>query len=693
MDGKNTLAYFLCAQYEVPTPSPKNKNKTKVERPKLRSCIPKPLAFWDSVYYAAVAAVRQLYDDLQQRFGADFGGGITPIILHNAGFNGADTSARHPWSALQMAAQLEEMWFALMDQRVVSALDKAVRLKQVDAQIGDLPDNNTEEASQKVAALFAKAEGLMDVNSMTPDQIMAVLWSNHTGDWRRDPSVCFEAESLLAACRAEVREAATVASYANNPNVMPGLCICRQTCQCRDLCIFQINECACSIARSELRETVREQHIMQTLMTGQMENTHTMPNNMYGAVTNDVAQMQVAAMATANPYIVQALHSTSEAANKLDAQVLQNRRARTNTNNRDLAYVPGPRTPTRGRKDSHALDFYGTNSGQRYPGFHQDVFQTKPPPVYGPSAYSTTMPPRKPVPALLVAPQIAPAHSPAHAQSSMGAMTPPTSSPFDITSFAQAGQITYPPIPYTWQSNQVTYPAIPVSQSQGMFTQSFPTTNAGNPRSAATEKLVDDSVPAADYTDLAAEAQSMTNPFADEASFPHTHHQASSNRSTFASSPPPLSQPSSARKSNLNLSKPVPPLPEPDFIAPRPALKQRYVSAGGPAKLSERTEIAGPTFTQQASGAAMHKDELYGKLSDPAFIKQNFGEGAVKMSVDVQRRSDDSGRSGSKRGSGDSLTKLVVGEKRERTGSGESTGSGRFGKLKRVFSRKGSGCE
>ncbi|KAK0949138.1 hypothetical protein LTR91_026698, partial [Friedmanniomyces endolithicus] len=68
----------------------------------------------------------------------------------------------------------------------------------------------------------------------------------------------------------------------------------------------------------------------------------------------------------------------------------------------------------------------------------------------------------------------------------------------------------------------------------------------------------------------------------------------------FTATTPPtgsLFLPRSRTRTFLGLSKPAQPLltlPERDFNHPKPAVKQRYVSAGGTTKLDERQEIAGP---------------------------------------------------------------------------------------------------
>ncbi|KAK1065922.1 hypothetical protein LTR33_011720, partial [Friedmanniomyces endolithicus] len=129
---------------------------------------------------------------------------------------------------------------------------------------------------------------------------------------------------------------------------------------------------------------------------------------------------------------------------------------------------------------------------------------------------------------------------------------------------------------------------------------------------------------------------------------------------------------------------PLPTLPEPDFNRPKPATEQRYVSAGGPAKLDERAEIPGPALAAAAATAdgtlpAMPKEELFGRLDDPEFVRAHFGEEALA------RRSELTGpRPGGVK---------EAAARRERKDSSASAGSvgGRFSaRLRRVFGRRNS---
>jgi hypothetical protein len=57
--------------------------------------------------------------------------------------------------------------------------------------------------------------------------------------------------------------------------------------------------------------------------------------------------------------------------------------------------------------------------------------------------------------------------------------------------------------------------------------------------------------------------------------------------------------------------------PLPDFIAPQPSLRQRYVSAGGTAKLSDRAEIQGPPTAPPPSSSSFRQSSGYFPPSRP----------------------------------------------------------------------------
>ncbi|KAK1027510.1 hypothetical protein LTS16_021392, partial [Friedmanniomyces endolithicus] len=152
---------------------------------------------------------------------------------------------------------------------------------------------------------------------------------------------------------------------------------------------------------------------------------------------------------------MQACYATKEAADKLDRRTLQQHRRRADTAESELtyvmAYVPAPRTPSRGKKNAYPLGFYGESSGQRYPPFRSNVTKNAPPPVYGASFYNAQMPVRKLVPRNISRPDTS--------------SSPPAESP----------------------PGQVVYPSFPASKSQKYFAHSFPVAAKGNPRVPASD--------------------------------------------------------------------------------------------------------------------------------------------------------------------------------------------------------------
>lgn len=629
-----------------------------------------------------------MYAELQVRYRADFGNG--KIILHEAGRNGARTGGKFFFSAVGMAEMLEGMWRVLVEPAFVAALDIAVRRRN--AEIGVGGGDALDAAQEKVRLVYA-AEGLADVNGMTPEGVLEMVWAKQMEELRRDPAL--EAQTALADAGlapfgsrvVEQRLSKQQLELSTKEMGVDGIC-------------EGTRESACSTVRNMVNG--QEEEVRDTTL--QKSNATDLPplKALLDALPNVAPQMQFVPRPDQEPFIIHAMFSTSEAADKLDQEYLEMRRKRADTAHSDLAYVPPPppRTPTRAKKDIYPLGFYG-GSGQRYPPFHPTTVTSPEGQVdVHSSSPSERVPRRKPVPLPLpVIPQPPRPINAGLSQTHAGCQTP-EATPSDAN----------------FADHQVTYPAIPKSQSQGLFTQSFPISARGNPRTAETDKTI----PAADYAQLAGEAQDTIRPFSDTPVLPSSGFAPPQQRQqqnqrpplhTTATCPDALEahQIRKALAKDFAATKPMPPLPEPDFIAPRPATKQRYVSAGGNAKLHDRQEIAGPAFTHTASGGSMSKDELFKMLNDPDFIKTNFGDvAAARTAKDVTmagggaraRGSQESERSfvdrrvsgqSSVRNSRDSLT--LLGDKRGRTDSGGSLGSLRLGRLKRVFSRKSSDGE
>ena len=123
-------------------------------------------------------------------------------------------------------------------------------------------------------------------------------------------------------------------------------------------------------------------------------------------------------------------------------------------------------------------------------------------------------------------------------------------------------------------------------------------------------------------------------------------------------------------------------LPLPDFIAPQPASKQRYVLAGGDAKLGDRPEISDFALPPALDrGMSLTKEELEQRLLEMSPPRRDSG-------FSQARPSQDSVSSPASGPVSHDLEEGAVKEKRTRTSSSVSSRI-----LKRIFSRQNSSTE
>lgn len=400
----------------------------------------------------------------------------------------------------------------------------------------------------------------------------------------------------------------------------------------------------------------------------------------------------------------------------VSAEPLQARRQRAPTVNNDLVYVPPApkKTPSRKQKDPIPLGFYGTHgslSGQRYPKFNIGTASSQKgmpsPPVFAPAPGSSE---RDRV-SEHVARTLAQLSAPHSAFPDEAAdLATRTSLDYSMTMFGsdEVEPCTRTPSPLSAprqrrhqcnktyaaitgedvesyedsdehptsansevvedparSSGKVTYPAIPRSTSAGLFsagnytsnvTQSFPTAQMGNPRDP--EPILDQPRdPRDEWYDHGYNIRTNAND-----SVPTRHSSPASGSGGFA---PPL----------------PPPLPLPDFIAPRPATKQRYVSAGGTAKLEDRPEITGFVLPPRVTpGITMPRELLLQHLeSTPQFATppRSMTIGSPMLVRGSEEVMDSSTRSSYEDGPDLQSTR------RDRKESGSSQ---RLARFKRVFS-------
>ncbi|KAK3058087.1 hypothetical protein LTR09_001164 [Extremus antarcticus] len=771
--GRNALAYFLTAMHRQQAPQPQTHTrqgsvastssgsssnsckstggKRNCELPKLVTSSMLPLGYWDSLYYAIIAEIRTLYQDLQQRFGFGCETGTYP--LHN---RGSDGDTNEPFTAIDFASMLETAWYALMDNRLVAALDDAVRMRKMrEAAAVEEEKEIRIAAAQMMGKVIAEEPdvparppilyGLMDVNDLSPEIITSLLWDKHAPEVDRACSEDFEDESMMTARRAAQHQQQIVESLAvATPLASSVQCTCHAACVCKLKCDQHAAGCTCAnvVHIYHLVNEQRKYNDELEVRAKYVKAAETSAQPLLSASSDGSDQLRVADAACLIPEIHGAVSKSSGNIEIIDRTHSVVTRPRTNTADSDLAYVPDSRALHRGIKDAVPLGFYGRASGQRYPNMRPHTPTTSPMDVDEYSYYrverkTSKSVSRKPVPAPIIAPPVPQMHSYATQGRSNQVPTPPKSSPYAYQTFAAAGQATNPPMPqsqdevvftqgsdtnnpfsdeeYLTQEPKSFYQAPLVSQS---FPQPNTTTSPYNDSTQKSKSF--DQAPrnaADDYISLLPHHPSTTNIEYPSEPFPrlshaattsppkHPHQPLKSRATTFNSNDTPLPTLKSFTRTHIpkkSLDKALPSMPEPDFIAPRPAARQRYVSAGGNAKLSERAEIPGPAFQSTAvsgvaspeqkllpSGHGISKEELDARLRDPAWIMEHFGTAAAAVVASEfssatgtpMRSSDESARS--------SAESKREKEKRDRTSSGASKRE----RLKRVFSRKGSGYE
>lgn len=567
--------------------------------------------------------------------------------------------------------------------------------------------------------------GLMDVNALHPHTIINIIWDRQAPEVDRASCEDFEDESLFTAARAEKhREAIELEVGASSPLPSAGFCKCHGKCLCNIKCDKDADQCTCMNSRVEVYNKVHQKNRKTGESKGRYVKEDVTKPFLLGATSQTLAQMHVAARAERSSTKFHAIHNIYEA-NK-SAHERKMARERSHTNDSKLAYVPDTHPTDRTARDANPTALYGRYSGQRYPQLHPQPYSTAAAEAenmsYSAMAATSTFT-RKPVPAPILTSIVADGHDYDNTQEGEAcdrAFTPSPSSSLN-------------PLKYAKPKQAVSYPTIPTSQSEGMFTESFPqaVNNPNNPRNPyntvfASRNLAPATAQdhAQDYIGLlgrhpsSVDASKHCGPVYPTLPHPATvspyYHSTSAlpTLNTFhnleAHPQPPLpldptrggsfchsttALPTLNTFHDLN-AYPQPPLPSnaANLIDPPPAPKQRYVSAGGSARLSDRPEILAPEIavTANTSGATMSKEEVDAKLQDPEWVRNTFGEAALSAmnsSTPLRPSVESSSALPLENGEGQGGDDREAASKRDRKSSGAS---GKVRKLKRVFSRKGS---
>jgi hypothetical protein len=125
-----------------------------------------PLAYWDGLFYALIAEIKFLYDDLKESYGERLEMG--DAILHNHITEG-DGRRKIPTTVLDLAHLLEQCWDQITNPLLTSALDYAVMQHESFLHDGEVPTYEK----------MSKFTGLYNVTSQSPGEITRWLAEDH----------------------------------------------------------------------------------------------------------------------------------------------------------------------------------------------------------------------------------------------------------------------------------------------------------------------------------------------------------------------------------------------------------------------------------------------------------------------------------------------------------------------------------
>ncbi|KAK4508281.1 hypothetical protein PRZ48_002019 [Zasmidium cellare] len=705
--GANTLVFFLCGSHGFQAIGDDE------ELPRLGEVQMLPMGCWESLYLALVSEVRALYSDIRLHFTGELGRG--ELVLHTRGASGMEEDK--PFTAFDLGSQLEEMWHLLMDARLVGPLEKAVRLENASEQYRAHYGNSSfreyfqndfyKLEPKDMDAKLDAIEGMVNQADFSSHKIDEMLWQKHADLLSRACREHLHIEVDLVSRRAQLREAATIPTPAAATHEEP-FCVCPKSCLCQQACAFEIDTCACACksrrmapgpmsARGKTPTEYFNQDVYspeqpqpqpsgfpsnevgatpddyfgQVPHPSERQQSHPVdiPANEVGRITNSMATMQMSGVRSPEHRMLDSYMSAREAARSTSQQTFRSRRGRAGTENSELAYVPETqRRATRGR-DAIPLALYGNELGERYPPFHSTAARS-PEPIPN---YTTTRPTRKPLPA-------ASGPAPPLPEQRSDRMSPEAVPTMTISSSSPEPE------------------ALPTRPSRRFLTGFVKrlAKDTADPNQAQEElRQPDDGFDKWDTSHIKTPvipAQEGVTAAGERYHSPMGRHSADS---------PILPDRRPSPATTIGRSNTVDPaqLELPEFIAPRPATQQRYVKAGGNAKLEDRESLKNLNLPEAAEpGFSMRREDFMRQLDDAQIgtppRTSETTDSAPRTSTNsnadsVPRSSNDTALgSGSSTGARPSNDVPSERSSRGRTTSGTSNRG-----LRRLFSRNNSSTE
>ncbi len=327
------------------------------------------LSMFEDLYYMTIAKVRELFESLQVRLKSGF---ITHdnVLLERSWF--ADSYG--PVTVGTMLIFLKTQWGILMQPDLMFTLDHAVR--NSNAVMSYMFSNDEDYAAHQ-----AQAVGLWDFNRMSVAELAMRVWRKNSAVVEEELIHDAAKKRDLAIERAESRYLKTVETIKgraipgsevmqdvqqsqcpmqqvdeNTPPLAPPLpCVCFETCFCKTICMAQpFGHCMCYTNQLFTDIMIQADTDMEARnMVAQEQGQVVGQDYLFGASTNELAQMQVATAAFDNhPMMTNAVVAMHQQNEEEEDNLLGERTA----NEHGGSIVP----PQRKQKDKYPLDFYGT---------------------------------------------------------------------------------------------------------------------------------------------------------------------------------------------------------------------------------------------------------------------------------------------------------------------------------------------
>ncbi|KXT00709.1 hypothetical protein AC578_8234, partial [Pseudocercospora eumusae] len=177
--GRNTLLFFICAMHMRRAP-PNIQETLSFKRSNPAEMV--ALYYFECLYYAIIHDIRRLQGNVEEHLSKHPG---STMQLHS---HGRDCErSNDPFTMTDLAEQLEEFWVLLTDYRLLGPLETRTRIRSyadtipVDLSKAEAESEFNEQFNAKPETeqkrILARSHGMYDAASMSTQEIYDLLWT------------------------------------------------------------------------------------------------------------------------------------------------------------------------------------------------------------------------------------------------------------------------------------------------------------------------------------------------------------------------------------------------------------------------------------------------------------------------------------------------------------------------------------